>query len=113
MLLNTSIVVGVVCWVITSVLLAAMLGAMFAPVKEKFVSRVVISSLFLVPSLAVVPLSFAAFIILSIMLFIILISIFGIRIVIELIRDGVPEMDEDGNIIENTQIKPTAPWVNI
>jgi len=110
MLLNTSIVVGAVCWIITAVLLAAMLGAMFAPDKNKMVSRIVISSLFLIPSIAVIPLSFAAFILLSIMFFIILISIFGIRIAIELIRDGVPEMDEDGNLIENTVIKPTAPW---
>tara|TARA_R100000008_G_C3516323_1_gene131509 strand:- start:136 stop:471 length:336 start_codon:yes stop_codon:yes gene_type:complete len=110
MLLNTSIVVGAVCWIITAVLLAAMLGAMFAPDKNKMVSRIVISSLFLVPSIAIIPLSFAAFILLSIIFFIILISIFGIRIAIELIRDGVPEMDEDGNLIENTVIKPTAPW---
>ena len=42
----------------------------------------------------------------------ILISIFGIRIAIELIRDGVPEMDDDGNIIEEKpQTNPTAPWV--
>ena len=110
MLLNTSIVVGAVCWIITAVLLAAMLGAMFAPDKNKMVSRIVISSLFLIPSIAVIPLSFAAFILLSIMFFIILISIFGIRIAIELIRDGVPEMDEDGNLIETPVIKPTAPW---
>ena len=29
---------------------------------------------------------------------------------VELIRDGVPEMDEDGNLIQD-KIKPTAPWV--
>ncbi len=112
MLLNTGIIVGIICWIITSVLLAAMFGAMFSPDKEKITSRIIISSLLLVPSLAIVPLSFAAFIILSIMCFIVLISIFGIRTAVELVRDGVPEMDDDGNIIEKkTPIAPTAPWV--
>ena len=112
MLLNPCIIVGIICWVITSVLMAAMFGAMFSPDKEKFTSRVIISSLLLVPSLAIVPLSFAAFIILCIMSFIILISIFGIRTAIELVRDGVPEMDDDGNIIEKkAPTAPTAPWV--
>ena len=112
MLLNTCITVGIICWFITAILMAATLGAMFAPDKEKFISRVVFSFLFLIPCVAVVPLSFAAFILLSIMLFIILISIFGIRTAIELVRDGVPEMDDDGNIIEKpVEVKPTAPWV--
>tara|TARA_R100001129_G_scaffold15094_1_gene9806 strand:- start:455 stop:793 length:339 start_codon:yes stop_codon:yes gene_type:complete len=112
MLLNTGIIVGIICWAITSVLLAAMFGAMFSPDKEKITSRIIISSLLLVPSLAIVPLSFAAFIILSIMCFIILISIFGIRTAVELVRDGVPEMDDDGNIIEKkAPTAPTAPWV--
>jgi|TARA_R110002020_G_scaffold230032_1_gene440807 hypothetical protein len=111
MLLNTSIIVAIVCWVITAVLMAAAIGAMFSPDKEKLFSRLIISSLLLIPSLAIVPLSFAAFILLCIMSFIILISIFGIRTAIELIRDGVPEMDEDGNIIEDKTVKPTAPWV--
>ncbi len=112
MLINTSIIVGIICWVITSVLMAATLGAMFAPDKERLTSRVIFSLLFLVPCVAVVPLSFAAFILLSVLLFIILISIFGIRIAIELVRDGVPEMDDDGNIIEEKpQTNPTAPWV--
>tara|TARA_R100001082_G_scaffold96868_1_gene64553 strand:- start:44 stop:376 length:333 start_codon:yes stop_codon:yes gene_type:complete len=110
MLLNTCIFISVICWIITSILLAAVLGAMFSPNKEKLISRSIISCLFLVPSLAVVPLSFAAFIILCIISFIVLISIFGIRMAVELIRDGVPEMDEDGNLIQD-KIKPTAPWV--
>jgi len=111
MLLNTCIIVAVVCWGITAVLLAAVLGAMFSPDKEKLVSRLVISSLLLLPSLAIVPLSFAAFIILCVMSFIIGITMFGMRTAIELIKDGVPEMDEDGNIIEDKTVKPTAPWV--
>lgn len=111
MLLNVCIIVGVVCWIITSVLLAAMFGAMFAPDKERLISRVIISFLLLIPSLAVVPLSFVACLILCVISFIVLISIFGIRIVIELIRDGIPEIDEDGNIIENKPATHTAPWV--
>ena len=92
---------------------ATALGAMFAPSKSKIISRSIISCLLLVPCLVVVPLGFAAGIIISIIAFIIGISIFGVKIACELIRDGIPEIDEDGNIIEE-EVKETTvspPWV--
>ena len=100
---------GVLCWVIISFMRATMLGAMFSPDKEKLVIRIILSSLFFVPCVLLVPLGFAAFIILTIIGFIIGITIFGIKIALELLVDGIPEMDDDGNIVERTT--STAPWV--
>ena len=111
MLIKTCIIVGVVCWVITSLLLAATLGAMLASDKEKLITRSIFSILFFIPCIVIVPLSFAAFILLCVISFITLMSIFGIRIAVELVKDGVPEIDDDGNIVEKEiEIKPTAPW---
>ena len=52
-------------------------------------------------------------IILSIIIFIVGITIFGVRIACELIKDGIPEMDEDGNYIEKETEQTTVspPWV--
>ena len=84
-MLNFIIIVGVLVWVMTS----------------------------LIPCLFVVPVGFAAGIILSIIIFIIGITIFGVRIACELIKDGIPEMDEDGNYIEKETEQTTVspPWV--
>jgi len=101
--------VGLICWIITSFMFTTMLGAMFSPDKEKLTTRVVLSSLFFIPCLVLVPLGFAAFIILSAIAFIIGITIFGFRIALELIVDGIPEMDDNGKIVERSS--PTAPWV--
>jgi len=101
--------VGLICWIITSFMLTTMLGAMFSPDKEKLTTRVILSSLFFIPCLLLVPLGFAAFIILTVIAFIIGITIFGVRIALELIVDGIPEMDDKGNIVERPS--PTAPWV--
>ena len=106
------ITVSILVWLMSSIVLATVFGAMFAPDKDRIVGRSIISFLLLLPCLAIVPLSFAASIILGAMLFIVGISIFGIRIALELIVDGIQEMDEDGNYIEKEEvIKPTAPWV--
>ena len=110
MLLEIFIVIGVICWTLSAIVMAATFGAMFSPDKPKMVSRIVISSLLLVPSMLLIPLSFVAFILLSIIL-VLGLTIFGIRITIELLRDGIPEMDDDGNIIEEVQVSSTAPWV--
>jgi uncharacterized membrane protein len=111
-MVQVSITVGVVCWIITAFLLATMLGAMFSPDKEKLTTRVVLSILFFIPSLLVVPLSFAAFFILVTIFFIIGITIFGVRTALELIVDGIPEIDEEGNLVERkTPASFTAPWV--
>jgi Zn-dependent membrane protease YugP len=39
------------------------------------------------------------------------VTIFGVRIVIELIVDGIPEMDDDGNYVVEEENHPTAPWI--
>ena len=58
----------------------------------------------------VVPLGFAAGILLAIIAFIVCVTIYGVRIICELIKDGIPEMDDDGNIIEKeTTVSP--PWI--
>jgi len=103
-------IVGAIVWVLTSIMFAAVFGAMFSPEKNKIVSRSIISILLLVPALFVVPLGFIAGVILIIIGFIVCISIFGVRITLELIVDGIPEMDEDGNYVQE-KVKPTAPWV--
>jgi|TARA_R100001082_G_C4319330_1_gene140389 hypothetical protein len=112
-MLNFIIIVGVLVWVMTSITFAATMGAAFAPDKPKIISRSIISLLLLIPSLFVVPLGFAAGIILSIIIFIVGITIFGVRIACELIKDGIPEMDEDGNYIEKETEQTTVspPWV--
>ena len=110
MLVEVSVFVVILCWAISAIMLAAMFGAMFTPDKEKFTTRIIISCLLLVPSIVIVPLSFASFILLSIMCTVLGLTIFGVRIALELLRDGIPEMDEDGNFIEK-EVGPTAPWV--
>ena len=111
MLIGTLTIVGILVWAATSIILATMFGAMFAPDKERLVGRVVASSILLLPCIILVPLSFAALIILGTCVFIVGVTIFGVRSALELIIEGIPEMDDDGNIIEQNKIKPTAPWV--
>jgi|TARA_R110002051_G_scaffold273098_1_gene333777 hypothetical protein len=112
MLINIFSIIGIIVWAITAVMFAATLGAMFVPDKEKITSRIIISSLLLLPSIAIIPLSFAACLIIIAIFFIVGVSVFGIRITLELLVDGIPEVDEDGNIVEKTpEVKPTAPWV--
>jgi hypothetical protein len=111
-MVQVSITVGLVCLIITAFLLATMLGAMFSPDKEKFTTRIILSTLFFIPCLLLVPLSFAAFFLLATMSFIVGITIFGIRTALELLVDGIPEIDDEGNIIQKeTPVPPTAPWV--
>ena len=110
MLIGTLTIVGILVWAATSIILATMFGAMFAPDKERLVGRVVVSSI-LLSCIILVPLSFAALIILGTCAFIVGVTIFGVRSALELIIEGIPEMDDDGNIIEQNKIKPTAPWV--
>jgi len=111
-MVQVSITIGVVCLIITAFLIATMLGAMFSPDKEKFTTRIILSTLFFIPCLLLVPLSFAAFFILATMFFIVGITIFGIRTALELLVDGIPEIDDEGNIIQKeTPVPPTAPWV--
>ena len=112
-MISVLIFLGVLIWAMTSVMIAATFGAAFAPDKPKIISRSIISLLILIPTLIIVPLGFVAGIILTFILFIIGISIFGVRIVCELIVDGIPEMDDDGNYIESEpeQTSVSPPWV--
>ena len=100
MLINIFGIIGVLVWIIFAVMLAAMFGAMFAPDKEKIIGRIIISALLLVPSLILVPLSFAAGLILVVIFFIVGVCVFGIRLSLQLIVEGVPEVDEQGNLVE-------------
>jgi len=110
MLIQVSVCIGMLCWLITSVLLAAMFGAMFVPDKENLISRSIISFLILIPTIVLVPLSFVACLLLCVVGIILVLTIYGIRIAHELIVDGIPEIDDDGKIVE-PPIKPSAPWV--
>ena len=112
MFLQIIITIGFVCWVSASIMLVATFGAMFAPDKQKIISRCVLSAILFLPALALVPLSFAACALLVTIAFILGITIWGIRTAIELLIDGIPEMDDEGNIIEpKTTETNTAPWV--
>ena len=110
MLIQVSLCIGVLCWLMSSVLLAAMFGAMFVPDKQNLISRSIISFLILIPTTVLVPLSFAACLLLCAVGIILGLTIYGIRIALELIVDGIPEIDDDGNIVE-PEVKPSAPWV--
>ena len=85
-------------------------GAMFAPDKSKVTTRSILSVLLLAPTIIVVPLGFAAGILLAIIVFIVCVTIYGVRIICELIKDGIPEVDENGNVVEKeTTLSP--PWI--
>ena len=109
MLFEISVGVGAICWLSASIMVAAIFGAMFAPDKPKLISRCVISAILFIPALILVPLGFATCILIFAIAFIIGIAIFGVRIALKLIVDGIPEMDDKGNIVERSS--PTAPWV--
>ena len=110
-MLNFLIIVSVIVWAMSSILFAAMFGAMFAPDKNKIISRSIISALLLIPCLLIVPLGFIAGIILFVIAFILGVTIFGVRVVIELIVDGIPEMDDDGNYVVKEETPKTPPWL--
>ena len=109
-MLSIVVFVSIFIWLIIAAMLAAMLGAMFAPDKNKIVVRSILSILLLAPTILIVPLSFAAFTLFVIIIFIASVTIYGIRIVVELIKDGIPELDEEGNEIKkDTTLSP--PWI--
>jgi len=109
-MLNLLLVVGLFIWLIVAAILATTIGAMFAPDKSKITTRSILSVLLLAPTMIVVPLGFAAGILLAIIVFIVCVTIYGIRIICDLIKDGIPEMDDKGNVIEKeTTVSP--PWI--
>jgi len=109
-MLNLLLVVGLFIWLIVAAILATTMGAMFAPDKSKVTARSILSVLLLAPTMIVVPLGFAAGILLAIIVFIVCVTIYGVRIICDLIKDGIPEMDDEGNVIEKeTTVSP--PWI--
>jgi len=111
MLFEISVGVGILCWVCASIMVAAMFGAMFAPDKPKLISRCVISGILFIPALVLVPLSFATCILIITIAFILGLTLWGVRAALDLIVEGIPEMDDEGNIIEAKAESNTAPWV--
>ena len=109
-MLSIVVFVSIFIWLIIAAMLAAMIGAFIAPDKSKIIIRSLLTILLLAPTLVIVPLSFAAFILLIIIIFITCVSIYGVKIVCELIKDGIPELDEEGNeISKETTLSP--PWI--
>ncbi len=110
-MLNVIIVISILVWVMTAILFAATFGAMFIPNKINIIKRSIVSSILLIPCLFIVPLSFVACMLIVVIIFIIGISIYGINITRELIIDGIPEVDEDGNYISEDEAPRTPPWL--
>tara|TARA_R100000315_G_C5171860_1_gene99218 strand:- start:160 stop:495 length:336 start_codon:yes stop_codon:yes gene_type:complete len=97
LLLITKIVIGTV-WGITSLLTSSIFAALFAPEKERILLRCFYTVLLLVPSLIIVPLSFAAFTLIIATGFGLLLTIIGPRGIVELIFNGIPAMEEPDNL---------------
>tara|TARA_R100000908_G_C3711749_1_gene118114 strand:- start:548 stop:880 length:333 start_codon:yes stop_codon:yes gene_type:complete len=110
-MLNVLIVISILVWVMASIMSAATFGAMCIPNKINIIKRSIVSSILLIPCLVIVPLGFVAGMLILIIIFIIGISMYGINITRELIIDGIPEMDEDGNLITEDEAPRTPPWI--
>ena len=96
-LLITKIIIGVV-WGITSILTSSMFAAFFAPEKERIILRCFYTVLLLVPTLIIVPLSFAAFTLIIATGFSVLLTVVGPRGIVELVLYGIPKMEEPDNL---------------
>ena len=97
LLLITKIIIGAV-WGVSSLLIASMFAAMFAPEKEQILLRSFYVLLLLVPALVLVPLSFAAFTLVVAVGIILVLTIVGLKGTAELIVSGIPEMGEPDNL---------------
>ncbi len=97
LLLITKIIIGVI-WGITSILTSSMFAAFFAPEKERIILRCFYTVLLLVPTLIIVPLSFAAFTLIIATGFSVLLTVVGPRGIVELVLYGIPEMEEPDNL---------------
>ena len=97
LLLITKIIIGAV-WGVSSLLIASMFAAMFAPEKEQILLRSFYVLLLLVPALILVPLSFAAFTLVLAVGIILVLTIVGLKGTAELIVNGIPEMEEPDNL---------------
>tara|TARA_R110000824_G_scaffold201739_3_gene385890 strand:+ start:544 stop:879 length:336 start_codon:yes stop_codon:yes gene_type:complete len=111
MLFQICLIIGAICWLSAAAIMAAMFGAMFAPDKPKLISRCVISSILFIPALVLVPLSFTAGVLIITIAAILGLTLCGVRMALELIMEGIPEIDDEGNLIEVPRKTNTAPWV--
>ena len=111
MLFEISVGVGAICWLSASIMVAAIFGAMFAPDKPKLISRCVISAILFIPALILVPLGFATCILILAIVVILGLTLWGVRMALELLIEGIPEIDDQGNIITLPERSNTAPWV--
>ena len=90
LLLIAKIILGTI-WGTSSLMIASMFAALFAPEKEQLLLRSFYVLLLLVPALILVPLSFAAFTL-------VLASVVSLKGTAELIIHGIPEMEEHANL---------------
>jgi len=97
LLLIAKIIIGAI-WGVSSLLMASMFAAMFAPVKEQLLQRTLYVLLLLVPALILVPLSFAAFTLVFATGIILVLTVIGLKGTVELVLNGIPEMDEPDHL---------------
>ena len=95
--LIAKIIIGAV-WGVSSLLVASMFAALFAPVKEQLIRRCFYTLLLLVPTLLLIPLSFAACALVFAAGFCIALTIVGPKGTAELIINGIPTMEEPDNL---------------
>jgi len=95
--LIAKIIIGAV-WGVSSLLMASMFAAMFAPEKEHVMLRSFYLALLIVPALILVPLSFAAFTLVVATGLILVLTVVGLKGTAELILNGVPTMEEPDNL---------------
>ena len=96
-LLISQIIIGTI-WGLTSLLTASMFAAMFAPEKEQILLRSFYVLLLLVPALILVPLSFGAFTLVFATGLILVLTVIGLKGTVELVLNGIPEMDEPDHL---------------
>tara|TARA_R110002020_G_scaffold1548_1_gene6958 strand:- start:427 stop:762 length:336 start_codon:yes stop_codon:yes gene_type:complete len=97
LLLIAKIIIGGI-WGVSSLLMASMFAAMFAPVKEHILLRCFYLILLLVPALILIPLSFAAFTLVFAVAIILVSTVVGLKATAELVLNGIPEIDEPDHL---------------
>tara|TARA_R110000824_G_scaffold209746_2_gene395607 strand:- start:3940 stop:4275 length:336 start_codon:yes stop_codon:yes gene_type:complete len=97
LLLIAKIILGTI-WGTSSLMIASMFAALFAPEKEQLLLRSFYVLLLLVPALILVPLSFAAFTLVLASVVILISTIVSLKGTAELIIHGIPEMEEHANL---------------
>jgi len=109
MLLQILIYIAIVCWGSSSLMIAAMFGAAFAPEQGKITKRIIFTIILLLPSIVLIPISFGACALLMLAGVVLALTVVSIKIAVELVANGIPEIDIDGKIVENNTTV-TPPW---